>query len=155
MPNAGGVLRDAAITACQTTPVATAAGMALGVWADPSAPHVFAGLAGYLGGRNRGRLPFVEVAVTGQDYAPVVSVGDGDLTQTLTLRCHVGGRTLAQAEDLSEAILAACLVAIRGLDLSFYGGDRISGLDAGPWGHMREATLTVSQNFHRDTYEAT
>lgn len=152
---AGSVLRDAAVAACQGPTVAAAAGLSAGVWADVNAPHVFGGVGGFIGGRNRGRLPFVEVAVVGQTFTPVTSEMDGDLEQTLVIRCHVGGKTIEDAEDSSELILSTCLVAIRNLGsgLAILGSDRINGLEQGPWGHVREATLTVQQNFHRDTYE--
>jgi hypothetical protein len=118
---------------------------------------VFGGNGGFIGGRNRGRLPFVEVAVIDQTFTPVTAEMDGDLEQTLSIRCHVGGAIIEDAEDLSELILSACLVAIRGISsgLTTVGSDRISGIQQGPWGHVREATLTVMQNFHRDTYEVT
>ena len=152
---AGSVLRDAAVLACQGATVAAAAGIAAGVWADANAPHVFGGNGGFIGGRNRGRLPFVEVAVIDQTFTPVTAEMDGDLEQTLVIRCHVGGNIIADAEDLSELIISACLVAVRnlGTDLAAVGSDRVSGIQQGPWGHVREATLTVMQNFHRDTYE--
>ncbi len=153
---AGSVLRDAAVTACQGATIAAAAGLSAGVWADAAAPHVFGGNGGFIGGRNRGRLPFLEVAVIGQTFTPVTSEQDGDLEQILSIRCHVGGSVIEEAEDLSENILSACLVAVRNLgsQLAVLGSDRVSGLEQGPWGHVREATLTISQNFHRDTYEA-
>lgn len=155
MTTAGSVLRDAAVTACQGPTIAAAAGLSAGVWASVAAPHVFGGNGGFIGGRNRGRLPFLEVAVIGQTFSPVTSELDGDLEQTLSIKCHIGGSSIEDAEDLSELILSACLVAIRNLSsqLAALGPDRISGLEQGPWGHMREATLTVSQNFHRDNYE--
>jgi hypothetical protein len=97
----------------------------------------------------------VEVAVIDQTFTPVTAELDGDLEQTLVIRCHVGGSVIAEAEDLSELIVSACLVAVRNLGsgLAAVGSDRVSGLQQGPWGHVREATLTVIQNFHRDTYE--
>ena len=152
---AGSVLRDAAVAACQGPAVAAAAGLSAGVWADVNAPHVFGGNGGFIGGRNRGRLPFVEVSVIGQTFTPVTSEQDGDLEQTLSIRCHVGGDSIEDAEDLSELIISTCLVAIRNLgsELAAVGSDRVSGLDQGPWGHVREATISVMQNYHRDTYE--
>lgn len=144
-------LRVAAVAACNSDAVATAAGFSPSAWTDSAAPHVFAGIArGFIGGRNRGRLPFVEVAVTADDGRPVVTEQGGDLTQTLTIRCHAGG-SQSSADSLTLAILSACMAATRAhsSQLPELGPCAMGALQQGPWGHSRDATLTVVQTYYR------
>lgn len=151
------VLRDTAVAVCQSSSVAAAAGVSYSSWSSTSAPHVFGGFGGFIGGRNRGRLPFVEISVVSQSFDELTADGGGDLEQRLVVRCHVGGTSPADAEDTSGKILTACLISIRNTltEIADVGGDQIGDLQQSPLGHVREATLTVLQNFHRDTYEAT
>lgn len=144
-------LRAAAVQACGSASVATAAGLSLAAWTDTAAPHVFSGIAeGFIGGRNRGRLPFVEVAVSLGSGLPVVAEQGGDLTQTLTIRCHAGGGLLA-ADSLTLQILSACMRETRAspTQLPELGPCRMGELVQGPWGHRRDATLTVLQTYYR------
>lgn len=144
-------LRVAAVAACNTATVATAAGFSPEAWTDAEAPHVFSGIArGWIGGRNRGRLPFVEVAVTSDSGSPVVTEQGGDLTQTLVIRCHAGGGLL-DADSQTLCILSACLAETRASStrLPELGPCRMGDLRHCPWGHVRDATLTVAQTYYR------
>lgn len=144
-------LRAAAVQACGAESVATAAGFSLASWTDPAAPHVFPGIAdGLIRGRNRGRLPFVEVAVSLGSGAQVVAEQGGDLAQTLTIRCHAGGGLL-EADSQTMQILSACMRETRSspTQLPELGPCRMGELVQGPWGHRRDATLTVYQTYYR------
>ena len=144
-------LRVAAVAACNSDAVATAAGFSPAVWTDTAAPHVFSGIAkGWIGGRNRGRLPFLEVAVVSDAGNPVVTEQGGDLTQTLVVRCHCAGGLMA-ADSQSILILSACLDEIRSspTQLPELGPCAMGELRQGPWGHQRDATLTVYQTYYR------
>ncbi len=137
--------------------VAVAAGLTLVQWTEVGRPHIFRGLGGFLGGRNRGRLPFIEYDCASQGFDQE-SISGGTITQTITLRAHVGGRVLGTAGDLSEAMLTAALASIRSEavdNLTAIGGDSIGPLVASPWGLSRDATLTIEQSYSRSTYEAT
>ncbi len=144
-------------TALRIAAVAAAAGVASGTWADTTVPRVFRGLAGFLGGRNRGRLPFVEFDIVGQGYEQE-SFDGGTMTQTVTVRVHLGSRDPEVASALANSILASCLAAIRseGTDnLTAIGGDQINGMQPSPWGIQRDAVLTIEQSFGRASYEVT
>lgn len=144
-------LRAAAVAACSSNAVAAAAGFSSATWTDSTAPHVFHGIArGFVRGRNRGRLPFVEVAVVADSGAPVVTEQGGDLTQTLVIRCHAGGGLL-DADSQTLQILSACLAETRASStrLPELGPCRMGDLRHGPWGHVRDATLTVAQTYYR------
>lgn len=154
MTTAAQVLGVRVAAACASTTVATAAGVNATAWA---ASHVFRGFGGLIGGRNRGRIPFIEWQVQGQGYDPD-SVQGGTCTMTVALRVHVGGSNLGTAEDLSESILAAALTVLRDEttdNLTAMGGDEISPMVPGPWGSMRESASTVEVSFGRDTFERT
>lgn len=155
MSTPGQILAARVAEACQSGDVADAAGVAVATWASASAPRVFRGLGGYLSGRNRGRLPFLEFDVSSQGFAQDSADG-GTLTSQVTLRAHCGGPNLEAAGDRLEGILLAALAAIRGESEDNYmalGDDSIAPLAPGPWGHQREATVSVSHSFNRESYE--
>ncbi len=154
MTTAAQVLGERVAQACTDASAAEAAGIAAVTW---SSLHVFRGFGGFIGGRNRGRLPFVEWQVQGQGFAPESTQG-GTCTMTVALRVHVGGANLAAAEDLSEEILAAILTVLRDEsadNLYALGDDQISAMQPGPWGHVRESASTVEVSFGRDSFERT
>ncbi len=138
--------------------VATAAGYDPTKWALSTAPHVFQGLAGSIGGRNRGRLPFIEFAIERSDF-DLLSAEGGTLTSIIRVRVHVSGRTADAASSLSINILLACLAALRSLATDNYmsagAHDDIGAIALGPFGHTRDATLTVEHTYDRSTYEDT
>lgn len=157
MSTAGTVLTARVFSGCRAAGVATQAGVLLATWSSTTVPRVFRGLAGYLGGRNRGRLPLIEFDIQTQRFAQETEQG-GMLLSTVTLRCHVGGRDLETAGNLAEAILAAALAAIRSEAVDNYtaqGDDEIGPLQPGPLGHFRDATMRFEHTFARTSYEVT
>lgn len=150
----GAVLRDRIIEALKTDPVAQACGIPLASWADPDRPRIFAGLFGYWGGRNRGRLPFLEVAIDGQDMRRETR-DSSTLVQTVKIRVHLADVDTDAADEKSEAILMTALATIRseadGYELD--GDDQMGPCELGVWGHTREATVTVEHSLDRNTYE--
>jgi hypothetical protein len=155
MATPGTVLSTRVYAALRDATVATAAGINSALWAATDYPHIFRGLVGYMGGRNRGRLPFVEWDIVAQNFTQENTAG-GTLIQTLTIRCHVGGKSLETAGNLCEAVLLAALVALRSEatdNLLLYGDDQLGELQPGPWGQMRDLSMTVEQSFSRSAYE--
>lgn len=156
MANTGTVLNARVFAALRAAGVATAAGVALGIWSSTATSRVFSGIAGYLGGRNRGRLPFIEFSVSGQDFAHETLEG-GTVTSSIIIRAHCGGRDPETSANLLREILTAGLVAIRSEATDNYtalGDDQLGDVQLGPWGHMQDASLTIEHTFARSDYEA-
>lgn len=146
------ILRTRLLAACRSASVAAQAGVAAIAWADTTTPRVFSGVGGMLGGRNRGRLPFLEVDVLANSTAPLADDG-GTLTQRVLVRAHVGGGDTGAAADLTAALLGSCIAAIRSQavdNLTMLGGEDIGELTPGPWGLFRDLNLIVEQSFSRD-----
>lgn len=155
MGTIGTVLSTRVFAALRSAGVATQAGVAEATWASTTVSRVFRGLCGYLGGRNRGRLPFVEFDIRSQGFDHETLEG-GTVTSTIRLLAHCGGRDAETAGNLLEAILAAGLAAIRSEASDNYtalGNDQIDELEQGPWGHQRSASLTIEHTFARSDYE--
>ena len=154
MSSASSVLRTRVLSACRSAGVATQAAVAEATWASTTTPRVFSGVAGMLGGRNRGRLPFLEIDIQTQSMVPLSDDG-GTLQQRVLVRCHVGGADPGTAADLTAAILAACAAAIRSQatdNLTALGGEDLNELEAGPWGSQRDLSLIIEQTYSR-SYE--
>lgn len=157
MTGSSAVLRQRVLSACRDGSVGLAAGVQLDTWASTTTPRVFSGLAGMMGGRNRGRLPFLEVEVGRQTTTALADEG-GTLQQQVTVRCHVGDTDPGAASDLSAMILGACAASIRSQaadNLTALGDDEIGDLLPGPFGLQRDLTLTVEQSFSRSDYGVT
>lgn len=148
------IVRGDVVAACRSPAVASAAGIAIALWKDATTPRVFDGIQGFQGGRNRGRLPFLEVACGGMEMLER-SVEGGVSQVTVTIRCHVGTKDQSTAADLTASILLTCLAKIRDMATVTYladGDDALGDLVAGPWGLMRDATVTIRHNFSADNY---
>lgn len=155
MSSTGTVISTRVFAALRDSTVAAQAGIAGATWSSTAVPRVFRGFTGYLAGRNRGRLPFMEFDLETQGFAHETLEG-GTLTSSIRVRAHCGGRDPQAAGDMLEGMLAAGLAVIRSEATDNYtalGGDQISALDQGPWGHVREATLTIEHTFARSDYE--
>ena len=151
----GTVLSERVVSALRSSDVAAHAGVAAAAWASAATPRVFRGIAGFLGGRNRGRLPFIEFDISSIDYAHETREG-GSATTTARIVAHAGGRDPETAGNLLEAILTAGLIALRDESVDNYtalGSDAISELTLGPWGHQRETQITVVHSYGRSDYE--
>ena len=151
------VLSERVFSAMRSPQVADAASVSSATWSSTTVPRVFSGIAGYLGGRNRGRLPFVEFSIASQDFAHATLEG-GTVTSSVIIRAHCGGRDPETATNLLRAILTAGLAAVRDEAADNYtalGDDRLGDTELGPWGHMQDASLTVEHTFARDDYEVT
>lgn len=144
------------MTAIRSTGVATAAGLSNAVWSDTVVPHVFRGDGGgFIGGRNRGRLPFVDFHLMDQPFR-LVSPEGGTVTTTVVLTVYFGGIDSGIAQDFCEGVLCACLSAIRSeLTDNFMapGDEVIKQLAQGPFGHQRDAEITVEHTYDRATYD--
>ncbi len=158
----GEIISPAAILTNRVKSVLTASqkvhdllGMSLGTLGNVARPRIFTGQARtFLCGRNRGRLPFFEIHVSGQSFDHE-SYSAGAITQTALLTIHLGGKDPGAAGLLAERVLLASMAAIRnGSDnLLALGNDVLGDLEQGPWGHRRTMTFTVTQTYDRTTYE--
>jgi len=145
------VIRDAVRTALKTSAVATAAGVSASTWAETPANggHVFDGEVGFLGARNRGRLPFLEFWVEGFTGTRASFGGGGYSDGTVVVRAHVGGADQADAEELAADILAAARDAVRAIADNFgqVGDDSFGRIELGPWGHQMDLRLTLEHAY--------
>jgi hypothetical protein len=148
------VVAERCWSALRSPQVADAAGVAAASWADAATPRIFRGLAGFLGGRNRGRLPFIEFDIVNQPFAQE-SVQGGTVALAITIRVHYGSRDHGAASDATQAILANALAALRSEDvdnLCAFGTDQIGPIQASPWGLARDAQATVELSYNRADY---
>lgn len=125
--------------------VAAAAGMTPANWSNPT--HVFGGEVGhFVGGRNRGRLPFIQYKIDGWHFSQESRQG-GTVTALVHLVVHVGGKDPLSAGDLASSITQAAIAAICDEEIdNFVSASRdlkISQLEQGPWGHEMGTTITV------------
>lgn len=128
--------------------VAAAAGLEALDWVSPT--HVFRALGGWIGGRNRGRCPFVEYEIEKQEFA-AGPVEGGALQHAVRVRVHLACASAEDAGDRSAAILEACKVALaeRAGDIACVGEASIDGLDLGPMGFQRDLTVIVYDAYSR------
>jgi len=155
MTSSNSVIRADVIAAVRTSAVASAAGISSGVWSSSTTPRVFSGEAGYIGGRNRGRLPFVEVAFAGQTFDNLVDTG-GTMTTSVRIIAHGTGRDPQTAEELLHGILATSLAEIRDLGGDHYqrmGTDLIEAIQPGPFGWQMEAKMEIEHSYDGTNYE--
>ncbi len=157
MSTSASVIRDTIAFACRDGLVALAAAVDPTAWASVTVPRVFIGSAGFLAGRNRGRLPFLDIHIEKQDFQQDTQEG-GTLKSTVTISCHDTGRDQDTTISRMEQILCACLSAIRDNsndNYTFLGSNAISGLAPGPFGWRMDATVTIEHSYAQDTFEAT
>lgn len=151
------VLSARVLSALRSSPVALAAGIGAATWASTTTPRVFQGFQGYLGGRNRGRLPFIEYDVDTQAYSKEHFQG-GTLTSSLRIRAHCGLRDIPAASTLLDSIITSALAAVRDEAVDNYtalGDDQVSICEYGAWGHYCDATLSVEHTYASSDYEVT
>jgi len=135
--------------------VAAAANVVAATWASATSPHVFRGFGGFVTGRSRGRLPFIEYDITDQQFTLDNSEG-GTVESTIRIAVHAGGRDLATIGNYLDGILMACFAKIRSQAEDNYfmlGNDVGQEVEQGPWGHMLQATFTVQHTYDRTSYE--
>lgn len=155
MSNTGTVINERVFAALRASAVANEAGISSATWASATTPRVFNGLVGYLAGRSRGRLPFIEFSIDSQGFNQEHFQG-GTVSSVLTIRAHCSGRDMQVASDLLRGILTAALSSIRdeaGDNYTAFGSDDMSAVQPGPWGHMQDATVTMEHTFDRTDYE--
>lgn len=149
------IIRGDVVACCRDAAVATAAGVDLLAWQDETATRVFEGVQGFMGGRNRGRLPFLEVACNDLNFDGHTADG-GTVETAVAIRCHVGTRDQTTAGDLMAQILLACITKIRdrsgGVTYLTDGTEQLGPTVAGPWGLQRELQFTVRHTFSRANY---
>jgi len=137
--------------------VAAAAGFAPTDWNIP--PHVFGGEVGnFIGGRNRGRLPFIQFKIDGWNFVQESRQG-GTVTGLIHLVVHVGGKDPYAAGDLATGIMQAAIAAICDESVDNFTAAsakvNISPLKQGPWGHEMEGTVTVDLSYNDGEFAIT
>ena len=155
MSTVGSILSVRIFSALRAATVAAQAGVASVTWSSTSVPRVFRGNDGATGGRNRGRLPYVEFDIVSLPYASEHAQG-GTVTAVVAIKAHAGGRDLETIGNLLEGILSAGLASIRSESTDNYcafGSDEIGPLEPGPWGSMRTAKMDIEFTFDRTDYE--
>lgn len=155
MTTSAGEIRRWILVAVRDESVALAADVDYVTWSSETAPRVFVGQSGFIGSRNRGRLPFIEVNTESQQFTD--DTGDGGTVETkVTLRLHDTGRDPEAVQDRMHEILTAAISCIRDNRQSNFtqlGNDTIDAIQPGPMGWMMSAILSLEHSFDRDTYE--
>lgn len=150
------------LEACRSVNVAAVASVATSIWADTDETigHVFAGRRGYVGGRNRGRLPFIEVFKSGNQEFRAEARTDGDLGGTVvtnwTIRVHHKGLTPDTAELALDSIIPEILLNVRDTSSDNYmdlGDEAVSEIYSSPIGFYKDITGFVEHTYERETYE--
>lgn len=108
-------IRDRMATACRAASVASAAGVAEAAWSSTTVPHVFIGLGAFVGQRNRGRCPFIEIEAE-QAESDHGKPGGGSGAWEASVLVSVALRDEEQARDQAESIAQAAWSAILDLD---------------------------------------
>ncbi len=155
MSTAASALREWVTAALRHESVALAAEYDADLWASETVPHVFIGKAGFLGARNRGRLPFFEIDINSQTFGDDTGEG-GTLESTVAIRLHDTGRDIEATQDRMFEIMTAAISSIRDnreYNYTQIGTDAIEAIQPGPMGWMINATLTIQHSYDRDTYE--
>ncbi len=155
MSTSGSVTIDEVVAALRTSGVASAAGVASGTWSSTSIPRVFIGDVGFMGGRNRGRLPFIEVFIGSQRFQGEHESG-GRIETSVICRVHCGGTNQRTAIDLLYAIATASLSALRNLTDYNYtdlGENSIGEAQPSPLGWTMDTTSRLENTYDRTTYE--
>lgn len=137
--------------------VAAAAGMTPSAWTNPT--HVFGGQVGsFIGGRNRGRLPFIQFRIDDWNFSQESRQG-GTVTALVHLVVHVGGKDPYTAGDLATGIMQAAIAAISDESVdNFTSASRkvdIFALKQGAWGHEMTATMTVDLSYNEGEFAIT
>lgn len=143
------ILMSACETACISGNVATAAGIDNPEWADI---HVFRSGFGLVGGRNRGRMPFVEIipGSTTFDYQQGGAGHGGMENANIILKLWSNKRELWEAESQLQTIGRTIL---KNFGANYYLHDRqdnIGQVTSGPIGSYIEITVTVTTNYNED-----
>lgn len=146
-------LMTALLAGWRDATVATAAGVASATWssADVTVGHVFGGMGGSIAGRNMGRLPFVEVEVTGTDWDGAMNDG-GTLLAQVQAAVHVSGSNWQAASSGAYDIATTGLTALKASHLLRVGTVSINPLAAGPWGHVLPVDMSIELTYDESDF---
>ncbi len=153
MTTSSSEIRRWIVDAIRDESVAVEAAVAYGTWSNEIDSRVFVGTAGFLGSRNRGRLPFFDVITSSQTFAD--ETGQGGTIRT-TIRLHDTGRDIEATTDRMTATMTAAIASIRDNRNNNYtqlGDDTIEDLQPGPMGWKLEAAMNFQHSYDRETYE--
>jgi hypothetical protein len=155
MSSASQVLREWIVDACRNEEVALWAGIDGDVWASTETPRVFVGQSGYIGARNRGRLPFLEVWLENTQHVNDTGLG-GTILTTARIRMHDTGRDQETVSNRMLATLTACIAEVRANRSENYtelGDSSIEDIQPGPFGWSLDAKMDFQHSYDRADFE--
>lgn len=149
---AANLLRERVLEALRTETVALAAGVDRDLWARDvdEGGHVFENDNGFIGARNRGRMPFMSVTLTSVSETQQTRDG-GELVSAIEGMIHVGGADQMAAQILARSISLVARRMIRATagEYLFLGNDREGEFERTPLGHALAFTMDIRQTVNR------
>ncbi len=150
--SAHGVTLPVLVEAFRTIPVAFAAGINRDLWASEVAPRVYDDVRGYIGGRHRGRLPFVEIEQASEAYDQRAS-DLGMHPRQWAVLIHVGGLSETEAEQRARNMLGAALSALRATGKAWLGNSQGGTFTKDPLGYVLAATIGTRNTYDPATHD--
>lgn len=152
MATVANTLRDKVRTALIGETLADIAEIPTDEWAQSEADggHVFERGSGFIRGRNRGRIPFLEYEVDSHDFQQL-SVGGGLVQSKVKISAHVGGNGGTEALTLASDLLSEAVAQIRAIANSYcpIGPEAWGSFKPGPWGHILDVTMSFTHTYGR------
>lgn len=141
-------IKDSVMAACKDTAVASVSPSISGDWASY---HVFYNTDSYVGARNRGRCPFVEVIRndTSMEHLAEPSYG-GMSTHSFTILVHTlasSGRDEEANEEEAWRIAIAILEVLRADYNLSTGNNSITEIENSPFGYSLAINVEVDITF--------
>lgn len=131
-------------TAAKSALVASAAGVSSSNWA---VYHVFYGESSYIGARNRGRLPFIEIKRQANTFTHEAEPNYGGTNElSYRVEIHVGQasrKDMASAEDWGYAIATVFIKELRNQSSFWSGNHTIQPIEESPFGHSIAIDITA------------
>lgn len=155
-------IQSVLLESCRAANVAAVVSVATPIWSstDETIGHVFAGRRGYVGGRNRGRLPFIEVFKSGSQEFRAEARSEEELGGTVvtnwTIRVHHKGITPDVAELAIDSIIPEVLLNVRDTSTDNYmdlGDELVTEILSTPIGFYKDIAGSVEHTYERTTYE--
>jgi len=133
----------------RSTDMADAADVELLKW---SQMHVFWGVGQYIKGRNRGRLPYLEISIGPSLLAATDRDGGGTHTATASVRIHVASKCHSSVEQgdtqpLAYGLAGTFLRLIRKEFVLSNGDSQIGQLQVSPIGSYVDLEFSVELTY--------
>jgi len=128
-------------SACSDAAVATVAGVAAFTW---NSLHVFMEGNGLIGGRNRGRIPFVEIISGDNTFDWIASEYSTTDTFNIIIRVWVGGKNRYAASSLSQEISRAILGQFKNYPRLIDKQINFNPITIGPLGFSADINVAIN-----------